>query len=171
MDAVKGKHKEIIDFRVQAGKELDGAWEDAAASLTFKEFDDVTVNMHPVGEINTDLVSRGEVKDMKVFEEEPGLGYMLDKWNNWSMEVMDAQVTGLYRQKALWIAYDTNMKRLKPYENMLAKRYERSLIDQGKGPDTAFSSTLPCLLTTFSIQRQDYCSWSLCISCHYIFSK
>lgn len=137
MDAVKGKHKEIIDFRVQAGKELDGAWEDAAASLTFREFDDVTVNMHPVGEINTDLVSRGEVKDMKVFEEEPGLGYMLDKWNNWSMEVMDAQVTGLYRQKALWIAYDANMKRLKPYENMLAKRYEKSLIDQGKGPDTA----------------------------------
>jgi hypothetical protein len=131
MEAVRAKHKEIIDFRIQAQKEFGGAWEDAAASLTFKEFEDVTVNMHPVGEINTDLVSYGEVKDMKVFEEDAGLPHMFNKWNNWSMEVMDAQVTGLYRQKALWIALDVEMDRLVPYEKMLAQRYKKSLMAEG----------------------------------------
>jgi hypothetical protein len=131
MDAVKAKHKEIIDFRIQAKKDFGGAWEDATVSLTFKEFEDVTVNMHPIGEINTDLVSRGEVKDMKVFEEDAGWGYYLQKFNNWSMEVMDAQVTGLYRQKALWISYEQELKRLTPYESMLRKKYEKNLIEQG----------------------------------------
>jgi len=147
LDAIKEKHKEIIDYRIKAGakkrggvaesEDFAGAWENASASLAFKEFQDLTVNMHPIGEINTDLVSRGEVKDMKVFEEEGGLPMMLQKWNNWSMEVMDAQVTGFYRQKALWIAYDANQGRLQPYQNMLAKRYEKSLAEQGMNPGKA----------------------------------
>ena len=137
MDAVKLKHKQIIDYRIQAKKDFGGAWEDAAASLTFKEFEDVTVNMHPVGEINTDLVSYGEVKDMKVFEEEGGLPMLLQKWQNWSMEVMDAQVTGIYRQKALWIAYEAEMERMVPYEKMLAQRYQENLIAEGMQPARA----------------------------------
>lgn len=136
-DAFKQKHKEVVDYRLSAKKDLDGAWESAAANMTFKEFEDLTVNMHPIGEINTDLVSYGEVKDMKVFEEEGGLPMLLQKWQNWSMEVMDAQVTGLYRQKAMWIAYDANQARLKPYENMLAQRYSKSLIAQGMNPGKA----------------------------------
>ena len=137
MDAVNFKHKQIIDYRIQAKKDFGGAWEDAAASLTFKEFEDATVDMHPIGEINTDLVSYGEVKDMKVFEEGQGLPYLLEKWQNWSMEVMDAQVTGLYRQKALWIAYEAEMDRMVPYEKMLAQRYEKNLIAEGMQPARA----------------------------------
>jgi Tfp pilus assembly major pilin PilA len=137
LDAVNAKHKEIVDYRLNAKKSLEGAWENAAASLTFKEFEDVTVNMHPVGEINTDLVSYGEVKDMKVFEEEGGLPMLLQKFGNWSMEVMDATVTGFYRQKALWIAYSVNRKKIKPLENMLATRYKNALIEQGMNPGKA----------------------------------
>lgn len=123
MDVVNNRHKEIIDYRVQAQKGFEGAWEDATASLTFKEFENATVGFRPIGEINTDLISRGEVKDMKVFEEAKGLPELLMKFQNWTMEVMDAQVTGLYRQKALWIAYDKNMKDYKPLEKMYTDRY------------------------------------------------
>jgi hypothetical protein len=137
LDAVNAKHKEVVDYRLNAKKSLEGAWENAAASLTFKEFEDLTVNMHPIGEINTDLVSYGEVKDMKVFEEEGGLPMLLQKWQNWSMEVMDATATGWYRQKALIIAHDVNMTKLEPYEKMLAKRYKDSLIKQGINPGKA----------------------------------
>lgn len=132
LDAIKAKHKEVVDYRLSAKKDLDGAWENAAASLTFKEFEDVTVSMHPMGEINTDLVTMGEVKDMKVFEDASGLDHIFSKFQNWSMEVMDAQVTGLYRQKALWIAYDANMGRLKPYEKMLVDRYKKANIASGQ---------------------------------------
>lgn len=136
-DVFKQKHKEVVDYRLNAKKDLDGAWESAAANMTFKEFEDLTVNMHPIGEINTDLVSYGEVKDMKVFEEEGGLPMILQKWQNWSMEVMDATVTGVYRQKAMWIAHFANETKLKPYQNMLAQRYEKSLIEQGMNPGKA----------------------------------
>ena len=130
-NAVKEKHKEVIDYRLSAKKDIEGSWENAAAGLTFKEFEDVTVGMHPTGEINTDLVSIGEVKDMKIFEEAGDISSKLIKFQNLTMEVMDAQVTGLYRQKALWIAFDANMGRLKPYEQMLAKRYKKNLLDEG----------------------------------------
>jgi len=142
LDAIKEKHREIIDFRIQAGAkkrkglvdgdEFGGAWENAAASLTFKDFEDMTVGMHPMGEINTDLVTMGEVKDMKIFEDNSGLDHIFSKFQNWSMEVMDAQVTGMYRQKALWIAYDANMGRLKPYEKMLYERYKQANISSGQ---------------------------------------
>lgn len=131
LDAVKAKHKEVVDYRISAKKDLDGAWENAAAGLTFKEFEDVTVNMHPMGEINTDLVTMGEVKDMKVFEDNSGFDHIFSKFQNWSMEVMDATVTGFYRQKALWIAYDANMNRLKPYEKMLVDRYKKANLSSG----------------------------------------
>ena len=137
MDAVKRKHKEVIDYRIQAQEDFSGAWEAAAASITFKEFEDVTVNMHPIGEINTDLVSYGQVKDMKVFEEGQGLPYLFGKFQNWTMEVMDAQVTGLYRQKALWIAYEAEQERMIPYEKMIAQRYEKNLIAEGMQPARA----------------------------------
>ena len=130
-NAIKEKHKEVVDYRLSAKKDLAGSWENAAASLTFKEFEDITVSMHPMGEVNTDLVTMGEVKDMKVFEDASGLDHIFSKFQNWSMEVMDATVTGLYRQKALWIAFDANMSKLKPYEQMLVKRYKKNLLAEG----------------------------------------
>lgn len=130
-NAVKQKHKEVIDYRTSAKKDLVGSWESAAASLTFKEFENLTVNMHPIGQINTDLVSRGQVKDMDIFKEEGGLPMLLEKYQNWSMEVMDATVTGFFRQKALWIGFDANMARLKPLEQTLIARYKKNLLDEG----------------------------------------
>lgn len=146
-NAVKAKHKEVIDYRIQAGSkkktgaieddDFAGAWENAAASLTFKDFQDLTVNMHPIGEINTDLVGNGLIKDMDIFKEGSGFMHMISKFGNWTMEAMDATVTGLFRQKALLIAFDANMSKQKAYQNMLAIRYKDDLIANGMNPGKA----------------------------------
>ena len=137
-DLVKSKYAEIEIFRMKSKQNMDDAWENASASLTFDEFQKATVNRHPVsGEINTRLVSHGDDKDMSVFEEEGGLPKLLEKFQNWSMEVMDATVTGMYRQKALWIYFDNRMEQLVPYQNMLKNRMEKELIEQGMAPALA----------------------------------
>jgi hypothetical protein len=47
----------------------------------------------------------------------------LERYQNWAMDVMDAQVTGLYRQKMLWITLDRNLKELKPFQANIAKEH------------------------------------------------
>ena len=137
-DLVKSKYAEIEIFRMKSKQSMDNAWENASAAITFDEFQKVTLGRHPVsGEINTRLVSHGDNKDMAVFEEEGGLPKILEKFQNWSMEVMDATVTGMYRQKALWIYFDQRMDSLVPYENMLRNRMEKELIEQGMSPALA----------------------------------
>ena len=137
-DVVKSKYAEIEAFRRKSKQNMDNAWENASASVTFDEFQKATVGRHPVsGEINTRLVSHGDNKDMAVFEEEGGLPKILEKFQNWSMEVMDATVTGMYRQKALWIYFDERLNSLAPYEKMLSTRMERELIEQGMAPALA----------------------------------
>lgn len=134
-DLVKSKYAEIEIFRMKSKKNMDDAWPSASASLTFDEFQKATLNRHPVsGEINSRLVSHGDDKDMAVFEEEGGFPKLLEKFQNWSMEVMDATVTGMFRQKALWIYFDDKMEKLVPYENMLKNRIEKELIEQGMDP-------------------------------------
>jgi hypothetical protein len=135
---VKSKYAEIEIFRMKSKQSMDNAWENASAGITFDEFQKATVGRHPVsGEINTRLVSHGDNKDMSVFEEEGGLPKILEKFQNWSMEVMDATVTGMYRQKALWIYFDERLNSLAPYEKMLSTRMETELIEQGMSPALA----------------------------------
>ena len=129
---INKKHDEIVAYRTKVKKDFEGSWSDASGSITFAEFENATVGRHPVsGEINTRLVSGGDVKDMGVFEEEGGIANLYAKLTDKMMEVMDSTVTGMYRQKALWIAFDKNMKDLVPYEQMLYKRQEKTLIEQG----------------------------------------
>ena len=137
-DLVKSKYAEIEIFRIKSKQNMDNAWENASASLTFDEFQKATVGRHPIsGEINSRLVSYGDDKDMSVFEEEGGIPKILEKFQNWSMEVMDATVTGMFRQKALWIYFDNRMEQLVPYESMLKNRIEQELIEQGMAPALA----------------------------------
>ena len=128
---VKSKHDEVIAYRTSVKKDLENSWSDAASNIEFFEFEKATLGRHGQGEINTRLVSDGTVKDMAVFEEPGGFPNMYSKFGDWTMEVMDATVTGMYRQKALWIYFDKNLKDLKPYETMLRNRHEQTLIEQG----------------------------------------
>jgi hypothetical protein len=130
---VNAKYDQIVAYRTKVKKDLEGSWSDASSSVSFAEFETATVGRHPVsGEINTRFVSNGDVKDMAVFEEEgKGIVHFLEKYGELAMEVMDATVTGMYRQKALWIAFDKNLKDLVPYEAMLKQRQKKTLIEQG----------------------------------------
>lgn len=98
-------------------------WSKAVETTEFKEFEDATLGMRPTsGEINTRLVNVGGGEfDMKAFEEFSGIGGTLERFQNWSMDVMDAQVTGLYRQKMLWITMTRNLKELKPFQTNIAR--------------------------------------------------
>ena len=111
------KHREI-QRAAEAKNQLPfDTWSKAVEVTEFKEFEDATMGFRPTsGEINTRLVNIGGDKDLSAFNEFTGIGGMLDNFQNWSMEVMDAQVTGLFRQKMLWIAMTKNLKELKPFQ-------------------------------------------------------
>ena len=105
---------------------VDDAWSMAARSLTFKEFQDATSAHQPVGEINTRLIKVANTEfDMKSFEEFGRFEDILNRYQNWTMDVMDATVTGLLRQKIVWFKIGKNLKELKPFQANI----ERDIID------------------------------------------
>ena len=138
-DLVKTKYAEIEQFRIKSKKSMDdGAWSNAAGSITYQQFEIATLGRHPVsGDVNTRLTSTGENVDMDIFQEGTGIGYAISKLGNNAMEVMDATTTGMFRQKALWIYFSNRMDELVPYENMLRARIEKQLIDSGMPVENA----------------------------------
>lgn len=115
------KRKEIYAAADKKGIQSD-TWSKAIAKTTFKEFEDATVAYQPVGTINTRLRKVGDSEvDMKVFEEFTGIGGIIQRYQNWSMDVMDAQVNGLLRQPLLWFRIDQNLKKLRGFEANIRK--------------------------------------------------
>jgi hypothetical protein len=113
---IKTKHDEVFAAAVKKNKEVD-TWSKAIAKTSFKEFEEATVAYQPIGTINTRLRKVGDSEvDMKVFEEFTGVGGILQRYQNWSMDVMDAQVNGLLRQRLVWFRIDQNLKKLRPFE-------------------------------------------------------
>jgi len=105
---------------------VKAAWAKASASLTEDEFIKLTKGFRPTsGQVNTRLVSMGENIDLKNLEDVKGFNAQLDKFQNWTMDVMDAQVNGLFRQPALWIMYSKYMDDLAPYEKKLVTQYQK----------------------------------------------
>ena len=69
----------------------------------------------------------GGEADLKGLEDINGNGEILGKFQNWAMDIMDAQVNGLYRQPALWITYSKYMDDLAPYEKKLVTQYKNAI--------------------------------------------
>lgn len=114
------KHKEIYAAADKKGIQSD-TWSKAIAKTSFKEFEDATIAYQPVGEINTRLRKVGDSEvDMKVFEEFTGIDGIIQRYQNWSMDVMDAQVNGLLRQPLVWFRIDQNLKKLRNFEANIA---------------------------------------------------
>jgi hypothetical protein len=113
---ISKKQKEVYDAADKKNIQSD-TWSKAIAKTTFKEFEDATMAYQPVGTINTRLRKVGDSEvDMKVFEEFTGIGGLIQRYQNWSMDVMDAQVNGLLRQRLLWFRVDQNLKKLRNFE-------------------------------------------------------
>jgi len=122
-DAIKDRHADLF---ADKKKLVKGAWAKASASITEDEFFKLTKGYRPTsGQINTRLIFMGGDVDLKALEDIDGNGEILGKFQNWAMDVMDAQVNGLYRQPALWVMYSKYMDDLAPYEKKLVNQYEK----------------------------------------------
>lgn len=124
-DAIKDRHADLF---ADKKKMVKAAWAKASASLTPEEFISLTKGFRPTsGQINTRLVFMGGEADLKGLEDVNGNGEILGKFQNWAMDIMDAQVNGLYRQPAVWITYSKYMDDLAPYEKKLATQYKNAI--------------------------------------------
>jgi len=122
-DLVKSKRQALIGKSTEMNVLAPNSWSKSAANITFKEFQDATIDHLPSVNIMTRLKNIGPEKDMQIFSEVTGLSGMYSKWQNWTMDVMDAVVTGFYRQPAVEIFYSKNLKTLAPYEKKFSDRY------------------------------------------------
>lgn len=115
-------------------------WSKAIEVTDFKEFEDATLGMIPTsGLVNSRLINIRDVGfDAKAFEEFEGFNGALERFGNWTMDVMDAQVTGTYRQKMLWIKLTRNLKELKPFQANIAKDHLDNLIAMNPNPGPNF---------------------------------
>lgn len=116
LNLIKAKHDTIVANSNGNPNITEDAWAMAARSLSFKEFADATAAHQPVGEINTRLIKVAKTDfDMKSFEEFGRFEDALNRYQNWTMDVMDATVNGLVRQKIVWFKIHKNIQELEPF--------------------------------------------------------
>lgn len=95
LDEITKRHTELSNITRDTGKVISQKWRKAAASIDFNTFEKLTKDHQPVGEISTALEFEGLTD---------GLSWMR-KFGNKAMEMMDAQVNGIYRQPAVMVTY------------------------------------------------------------------
>lgn len=125
MNLVKEKHFDIVEAARKAGNNSPyKAWERAVAGIEFSDFEKVTVDRHPVGDINVRVDFFGE--DIEAWYKQFG---------NFVFEQADRQVTGMFRQPAVTLAYLNFRKAYAQQEAAFATKLEREFI-QANGFDT-----------------------------------
>jgi len=130
-DAIVERHDILVSDKK---KQVKSAWAKASASLEPDDFFKLTKGFRPTsGQINTRLVYTGDSDiDLDGLKDVNGTFEIMGKFQNWAMEVMDAQVNGLFRQPALWITYDRYMDNLLPYEKKLVDQYKKLIKEDNK---------------------------------------
>jgi hypothetical protein len=147
-EAIKDRH---ADLYADSKKMVKAAWAKASASLTPDEFFKLTKGFRPTsGQINTRLVHMGGDADLENLQDVSEFGAILGKFQNWAMDVMDAQVNGLYRQPALWIMYSKYMDDLAPYEKKLVTQYQKLI----KESNPLFSDAKAAKLAKAQAEKQ-----------------
>ncbi len=137
---IKQKRTAILKEAEAKNQTPFDTWSKAIEVTEFKEFEDATLGMIPTsGQVNTRLVNiPGEGFDATAFAEFEGLGSFFQRFGNWTMDVMDAQVNGIYRQKMLWITVTRNLSELKPFQANIAKDHLDNLIAMTPNPGPKF---------------------------------
>ena len=131
--------KSRISVIPRVGETVKDGWSKASAEIDFPRFEDLTQGYQPTTNVQTRLYNIGPEKDMKVFEEGEGIGYLYSKWQNWTMDVMDATVTGFNRNPFLLLFTEKALKDLKPYEKVFQDRYVRNAIEENPTLSTAIA--------------------------------
>jgi len=129
-EAVKTAKKKLEAGAEGSKKIIRDPWSKASAEIEFEKFEDLTQGYQPRTSIQTRIYNLGPEKDMKIFAEGEGFGYLYSKWENWTMEVMDAVVTGWFRQPLLIIKTEKALKDLKPYEKGFIDKYVKSSLQE-----------------------------------------
>ena len=137
--AVTAAKKSIETNAEGAAKIVKDPWSKASAEIDFARFEDLTQGYQPTTNVQTRLYNIGPEKDMKVFEEGEGFAYLYSKWQNWTMDVMDATVTGFNRNPFLLLFTEKALKDLKPYEKVFQDRYVKNAIEENPTISTAIA--------------------------------
>ena len=97
MDKIKANYQDIVakEKVLDEGK-IYHKWNEAVKALSFDDFYDVTKELTPRGQMYTSLRIEGLTDDLES---------MYTKFGNNAHEIMDAQVTGIFRQSAVTLKY------------------------------------------------------------------
>lgn len=97
-DLITSRHTALKEVERKSGQKILGKWSKASANISFEDFEKATDGYKPMGDINTRIEFDG-------FVPKEDLPSMFEKFGNALMDQMDRQVTGLFRQPAVMIAY------------------------------------------------------------------
>ena len=129
-DAVKAAKLKIETNAKGSKKVIRDPWSKASAEIEFQQFEDLTQGYQPRLNIQTRLYNLGPEKDMKIFAEGEGFGYLYSKWQNWTMETMDAVVTGFFRQPMLLVKTEKSLDDLAPFEKLAIEKSKKIMIEE-----------------------------------------
>ena len=129
-DAVKAAKLKIETNAKGSKKVIRDPWSKASAEIEFQQFEDLTQGYQPRLNIQTRLYNLGPEKDMKIFAEGEGWGYLYSKWQNWTMETMDAVVTGFFRQPMLLIKTEKALDDLAPFEKLAIEQSKKIMLEE-----------------------------------------
>ena len=129
-DAVKAAKLKIETNAKGSKKVIRDPWSKASAEIEFQQFEDLTQGYQPRLNIQTRLYNLGPEKDMKIFAEGEGFGYLYSKWQNWTMETMDAVVTGWFRQPLLLIKTEKALADLAPFEKLAIEKSKKIMLEE-----------------------------------------
>jgi hypothetical protein len=99
MTLVKSRYDELSRYEKETGKQVYGKWEKAVANIPFEQFEKSTVGFQPRGRINTAIEFTGDLAEKESFLS------AYSRYGDKTMEYMDRQVTGIFRQPAVTITY------------------------------------------------------------------
>jgi hypothetical protein len=129
-EAVKAAKLKIETNAKGSKKVIRDPWSKASAEIEFQQFEDLTQGYQPRLNIQTRLYNLGPEKDMKIFAEGEGFGYLYSKWQNWTMETMDAVVTGFFRQPLLLIKTEKTLNDLAPFEKLAIEKSKKIMLEE-----------------------------------------
>lgn len=115
-DAVNEKYGELLSAERVGGKPISKKWNKALGAIKFDDFVKLTDGFQPQSEVFTSLQIEGLTTD---FEN------VLTKLGNNAMDLMDAQVTAIFRQPVVFLSY---MKHRKAYAK-LEEEFRVSLVN------------------------------------------
>ena len=130
MDTVQRSRNDLT--RALEGTDQFASWNQAVARINIDDFADATDGFGIIGTVKTEL-------GIGIYKDTPNL---FRRYGSNMMEIMDAQVTGIFRQPAVMVIY-TGLR--KKYAS-LEKQYARQLYEQRTGK--VFDYTMTDLVKT-----------------------